>query len=330
MHNRQVSRRFLRACPLGGRAGRSAAIALAGLIGTVGLAGWFGSFGCASVARTATQVAQDTGYITSDQAQSLGRGIDAVEKTFQDITPEQEYYLGRAVAANLLQDNRPLDLAAANAYLNSVGQTLAMASDRPETFGGYHFLLLDSDQINAFAAPGGLILVTRGMVDLCESEDALAAVLAHEIGHVQAKHGLRAIKSSRLTSALTVLAAEGARQFGSQDLKQLVTDYAGSIGDITSTLVTNGYSRSLEKEADEAAVVILERVGYDPRALMEMLQAMDGELEPGGLDFAKTHPDPQDRIREIQPLVQDAPSLQEPAVRQERFRRAMGGVLSES
>jgi predicted Zn-dependent protease len=286
--------------------------------------------GCASVARKATQVAQGGGYITQDQAQSLGRGIDAVEKTFQDITPEQEYYLGRAVAANLLQDSHPLDASAANAYLNTVGQTLAMASDRPETFGGYHFLLLDSDQINAFAAPGGLILVTRGMVGLCASEDALAAVLAHEIGHVQAKHGLRAIKSGRLTSALTVLAAEGASQFGSQDLKQLVADYAGSIGDITSTLVTNGYSRALEKEADEAAVAILERVGYNPRALADMLQAMDRELVPGGLDFAKTHPDPQDRIREIQPLVNQAPPLQEPAVRQQRFREAMGAVSSGS
>lgn len=285
---------------------------------------------CASVARKATQVAQDTGYISADQAQSLSRSIDAVEKTFQDITPEQEYYLGRAVAANILADYAPMDDAAANAYLNRVGQTLAMASDRPETFGGYHFLLVESDQINAFAAPGGLILVTRGMVGLCAGEDELAAVLAHEIGHVQAKHGLRAIKSSRLTSALGVLAAEGTRQFGSRQMQQLVADYSGSIGDITTTLVSNGYSRGLEKEADAAAAAILARVGYNPRALPAMLQAMDRRLQPGGPDFAKTHPDPQDRIAEIGPLLAQAGPLQEDPARAERFRTALGRVLGGS
>ncbi|MGD9546815.1 MAG: M48 family metallopeptidase [Candidatus Krumholzibacteriia bacterium] len=286
--------------------------------------------GCASVAKMATQVGQGTGAITEDQAQSLNRSIDAVEKTFTDITPEQEYYLGRAVAANLLTDQRALDDAAANAYLNRLGQTLAMASDRPETFGGYHFLLLDSDEINAFAAPGGLILVTRGMVRLCGTEDELAAVLAHEIGHIQGKHGLRAIKNSRLTGALTVLAAEGARQFGGQDLKNLVEAYEGSISDITGTLVTSGYSRGLEQEADRAAVAILERVGYDPHALVTMLTRMKERLEPGGLDFAKTHPDPGDRIADIKPLMTRAPAAAEPAARHRRFIGAVGGLLAGS
>ncbi len=75
-----------------------------------------------------------------------------------------------------------------------LGQSLVIFSDRPETFGGYHFLLLDSNEINAFAAPGGLILVTRGMLQCCANEDELAAVLAHEIAHVEKKHGLTAIK----------------------------------------------------------------------------------------------------------------------------------------
>jgi beta-barrel assembly-enhancing protease len=80
----------------------------------------------------------------------------------------------------------------------------------PETFGGYHFLILDSDEINAFAAPGGLIFVTRGMLRCCDSEDAVAAVLAHEVGHVQHQHGIQTIRKPALTSAFTILAAEGA------------------------------------------------------------------------------------------------------------------------
>ncbi len=206
--------------------------------------------GCASVSQVATDVAQDQGMIDEKEAASINRSVAAVEKSFEDLTPEQEYYIGRAVAATLLKTYPALDDARANAYLNQLGQTLALASDQPETFGGYHFLLLDTDEINAFACPGGLILVTRGLVRCCDAEDALAAVLAHEIGHVQGKHGLRAIKKSRLTSALTIIGAEGARTFGSEELAQLAEDLEGSVQDITQALVVGGYSRDLEKEAD--------------------------------------------------------------------------------
>ena len=279
--------------------------------------------GCAQMAKVGTQVAEHEGYISEEEASSINRGIDAVDKTFQDITPEQEYYIGRAVAANLLRGYRPLDDKGANRYLNLLGQTLAMASNRPETFGGYHFVILDSDEINAFAAPGGLILVTRGMIKLCTSEDALAAVLAHEIGHIEGKHGLRAIKNSRLTSALTILAAEGARNYGSEELQQLVDDYEGSIQDVTTTLVTSGYSRGLEEEADRSAVTILRRVGYNPRALLDMLAQMKARLRPGGLGFAKTHPDPQDRIDLVSPQLTSAPAVDPPGLRQQRFAAAM-------
>ena len=198
-----------------------------------------------------------------------------------------------------------------------------MASDRPETFGGYHFLMLDTDEINAFAAPGGLILISRGMVDLCQTEDELAAVLAHEIGHVVGKHGLRAIKNSRLTSALTILATEGARTFGGSDLKQLVTDYEASIDDITSTLVVSGYSRGLEEEADRIAITILERVGYNPKALPRMLGEMKKRLKPNGPGFARTHPDPQDRVDTMRPVLAGKPDPAEPQVRHDRFVAAV-------
>ncbi len=282
--------------------------------------------GCATMAKLGTEVARGTGAIDDEQADSLHRGIDAVEKTFQDITPEQEYFIGRAVAASLLESYAPLDNQAANEYLNTLGQTLAMASDRPETFGGYHFLLLDSDDINAFAAPGGLILITRGMFQLCDTEDALAAVLAHEIGHVTGRHGLRAIKNSRLTSALTILAAESARHLGSEELKQVVEDFESSISDVTNTLVTSGYSRGLEGEADLTAIKIMHTVGYNPTALVDMLTEMKSHLKPGGLDFAKTHPDPQDRIDEIKPALPGARPVNEPEVRHTRFQSIEDGL----
>jgi beta-barrel assembly-enhancing protease len=274
----------------------------------------------------ATQVGVATGKISQSQADSISRSSQAVGKTFEDITPEQEYYIGRAVAASVLTQYRPYNQAELNLYVNVVGQTLAQASNRPQTFGGYHFQVVESMEINAFAAPGGLIVVTRGMLRCCKTEDALAAVLAHEIAHVQNQDGLRAIKTSRLTSALTILAAEGAKQYSGGDLAQLTQAFEGSVGDVVNTLVVSGYSRGQEREADEAAIIILKRVGYNPYALVEMLTVMKSQLKAGGPGFGKTHPDPQDRINAIKTLAGSPGKTPAPAARQARFERALGSV----
>jgi beta-barrel assembly-enhancing protease len=284
------------------------------------------STGCSSIANIGATIGQATGTITSQQADSLKKTGAALEKTFQDITPEQEYYIGRAVAATVMDKYHPNSADKANEYLNTLGEVLAEASDRPETFGGYHFQILDSDDINAFAAPGGLIMVSKGMLKCCRSEDAVAAVLAHEVGHVQANHGLRAIKKGRLTSALTTLAVEGAKSLGPQQISELTTAFEGSISDITGTMMNSGYARSLERDADAAAVALMKKTGYDPRALVDMLQEMKKNLKPGGMDFAKTHPDPADRIKDIQKLLNAAPSTPAPAARQKRFEKAVAGM----
>jgi predicted Zn-dependent protease len=252
---------------------------------------------------------------------------EAVAKSFEDITPEQEYYVGRAVGANLLAQYPPLDAAAANSYLNLVGQSLAQVSDRPETFGGYHFLLLDSSEINAFAAPGGLIFVSRGLLACADSEDGVAAILAHEIGHVVKQHGLKAIKTARFKDAGLAIGKAAVEEYGSAELAKVTAAFSGTIDDITSTLVNSGYSRSAEKEADLAAVDILKRGGYDPNALVRMLEVMAGRLKPGGPGFAKTHPNPKDRITSIREVVPagGAPPAAPPA-RQSRYRAALGKI----
>src|SRR4029077_1325120 len=128
---------------------------------------------------------------------------------------------------------------------------------KPETFGGYHFLLLETDEVNAFAAPGGLILISRGMVRCCKSEDELVAVLAHEISHVDHQHGLKAIRKGRLTSALTTLGAAAGKSLGGAELAQVTQAFEGSITDITSTMMNSGYSRTTEFQADQGAIAIM-------------------------------------------------------------------------
>ena len=238
------------------------------------------------------------GTVISGAVSAVTVGMAAAEAQ-EDFTPEQEYYLGRAVGAQVLTMYQPLNIPEANGYLNVLGQTLALYSTKPQTFGGYHFLLLDSNDINAFAAPGGLIFVTRGLVQCCESEEALAAVLAHEIGHVQLEHGIKAIQGDRTTKVFQLAAEEGIRTFGPGELNALTDLFGDSIKDITSTMINNGYSREYEREADQAAVAILRGSGYDPGGLTAMLEVMGQRLRPGGSDFAKTHPSPAERVEEL-------------------------------
>lgn len=254
------------------------------------------------------------------------KSAPAVQKSFEDITPEQEYYIGRAVGATILAQYSPYTEPGPTEYLNLLGRTLAFASDRPETFGGYHFLVLDSQEINAFAAPGGLIFISRGLLACADSEDRVAAILAHEIAHVVEQHGLQAIKKSRVTSALTSVAIASAQTAGSGELAKLTTVFEDSIGDITATLVNSGYSRAFEKEADLMAVEILKRVGYDPNALVRMLEVMETRLEPGGRDFAKTHPEPEVRIAEIRKVLAEAPAPPVQTERQARYQAALGNL----
>jgi len=256
----------------------------------------------------------------------VGKAVKDIAKSFQDITPEEEYYLGRAVGATIVAQYKPYNNQEANYYLNLLGQILAQASDMPETFGGYHFLILDSDEINAFAAPGGLIFVTRGLLRCAKHEDALAAVLAHEIGHVQHKHGLQSIKKSRLSSALTTIAIKGIEAKTEGSLATLAGIFQDSITDITTTMVNNGYSRSFEREADKASVTILQRVGYDPNGLIDILRIMEERLDPNGKDFAKTHPSPASRIADIQEFIGDYVEVKTPEARQSRFEVALGSI----
>jgi len=284
--------------------------------------------GCAEVSEAGAGIAQAAGVLSPSEAQAVTRSAQAVEKSWQDLTPEQEYYIGRAVVAQVLQTYPPLDRPLSNEYLNLLGQSLAAFSKRPETFGGYHFLLLDSDEINAFAAPGGLILVTRGMLRCCRNEDELAAVLAHEICHVELKHGLSAIKQGRLTEAFTIIASESAKQMAGEELASLTEAFEGSVSDVVMTLTTSGYSRKQERAADAAAVELLQRAGYPAAAMITMLERMDERLaDSGGVGFAKTHPSAKSRADALRATISDA-GFAPDTVRQQRFSAAIQPAMS--
>ncbi len=259
-------------------------------------------------------------------------GLNATKQVmtnYKALTPKQEYWLGRSVGAMILGQYKPYPGAKANKYANLLGRTLAAASAMPETYAGYRFLILDSDDINALAAPGGFIFITKGLIRCCPHEEALAAVLAHEIGHIEKQHGLQAIKQARIHSALTGVAMEGLKEQAGEQMAQLLKSFEGSINDVFKTLVVAGYSRKAEAEADVAAVTILQRVGYPPSGLVDMLMAMEDRLDPKGTDFARTHPSPINRYKMLKRTAPfEYQEVQTTPARKARFQDALGEILS--
>lgn len=279
-----------------------------------------------AVTGVGADIAAATGAITSKQAESIKKSSQAASQAFEEFTPENEYYIGRTIAANILSKYKAYQNMDPNQYINLVGQTVARASDKPETFKGYHFLILETDEINAFAAPGGLILVSRGLLRCCKSEDALASVLAHEVGHVQLGHGMSAIRGSRYTSLGKIAGVELAKNLGGEQLAQAAEIFDGSVGDIMKKMVDNGYQSSQEYDADNAAVTIVKRVGYNPTALKDMLEQMEKQLGSRSGGFGKTHPTPHNRLQNIEPLLKGFGSVKEPNVRKARFSNIMRGI----
>ena len=155
-----------------------------------------------------------------------------------------------------------------------------------------------------------------------------AAVLAHEIAHVELKHGMQAIKTSRLTSATSLLASEGAKNMGSSQFHELTNLFGESIQDSVAKLVDTGYSRATEVEADRLAVQFLESSGYQPAALISLLESMDKTgRSAGDIGFFKTHPAPLDRIHEIRVATPNpATSAHPSAINPQRYLAAMKDV----
>ena len=255
-----------------------------------------------TVAQVGAAVGQATGVIDEKTAGAIVRSGEAIGKAFEEITPEQEYYIGRAVGANILANYKLQDRAALVVYVNKICNALIIHSPRPEIFNGYHVNILDSDEINAFATPGGHIFITRGLIASATSEDTLAAVIAHEIGHIQLQHGLKAIKNNRITQAILVTGTSAAGAVG-YDLSEMVGVFNESINEIITTMVTNGYSQTQEFEADTMAMELLAVAGYEPSSLVEVLRVLEKNQvsHPGG--FNKTHPSPAQRITNAQKTV---------------------------
>ena len=268
------------------------------------------------------QAAGAAGVLDQNAADAISVSSRAIGSAAEEITPEQEYYIGRAVAANILSNYRILNGSPAmTAYLNRICAAITINSPRPDVFNGYHVAILDSNEINAFATSGGHIFVTRGLINAAKSEDALAGVIAHEIAHIQLQHSIRAIRTSRITQALMVTGVSTAGAAAGMSVNELTDVFNESVGEIVSTLVSNGYSQNQEFEADNTALRLLASAGYSPSGLIDMLRELRS-VQTGSVGFGKTHPTPAQRITNAQKTVGNYRVTDTRSYRQSRFTLA--------
>jgi predicted Zn-dependent protease len=234
------------------------------------------------------------GPISTEDVLKAGTAVAASQR---DFTPEEERQLGRVVAARVLGTYPLWEDSARTRYLNLVGQVVARQVGRPGTV--WRFALLDTDTVNAFSCPGGYVFVTRGLFQACRSEAELAAVLAHECGHVAGRHVLNEIRRANLISAGVSILADHAGGGGlTADLMQKIGEKGAEV------LINRGMSRKDEFDADARGCRIARGAGYATRPYAEFLLRLETRMgaESGGAlaSLARTHPRPVDRLKELQ------------------------------
>ncbi|MDR2731374.1 MAG: M48 family metalloprotease [Treponema sp.] len=259
------------------------------------------------------------GQWNREQVNSLFSELDRSFKGEEPLTPEDEYYLGRAVAASILAVYKPYtENSGLTNYLNLICQALVINSDRPAVFNSYRVMVLDSGEPNAFSTPGGHIFITKGLLDIVTSEDALAGIIAHELAHVMLKHGLKIIDDMKIVSEADIMARQARAFAGNSGTK--ILSFRDSVNEIFNSMIKSGYSQPQEYEADTLALKLLADAGYPPGGLLEILDTLK-TVRDGGIN--STHPSPARRIANIERLIFPRGAPDNRSFRQERFRKIM-------
>lgn len=215
------------------------------------------------------------------------------EQLVQDLKDEQD--VGRQMAAKLAGTMGVFDSdEKLTRYLNLVGRTVAERANRPEI--SYHFALLKTEDINAFATPGGYVFVTMGLLHLLASESELAGILGHEIAHITEKHMYKEIMPKRNISAGETI---------TRILSRGRSDLGFSIGKIVNNglaiLLEKGLGPEKEQEADSDGIMFASAAGYEPLALEQFLKRLAARSTPDKL--SKTHPPFPERLRVLHEFI---------------------------
>ena len=200
-----------------------------------------------------------------------------------DYTSQDKYEIGTEVAANILGTYKIYHNENLYIYLNSICNTIGINADKVNPYKGYSIGVLDTNVINAFATPGGHILISRGMLKSANSEDELAAIIAHEISHIQLEHSIKAIKKNTRTqnagkfATMTYAYLKSLQGNKSEQDINLIKQSGVLITSISTELINTGYSKNSEYNADKMAIYLLEKTGYNPNSMITMLENLKKE-----------------------------------------------------
>jgi len=182
------------------------------------------------------------------------------ERDFVLMSEEAELEMGRKYYSQILQSQALYQDPKIQSYVQSIGDSLAELSHRSDLI--YRFTVLDSPDVNAFALPGGYIFINRGLMVYLSSEEELAAVLGHEIGHVTARHSVRQISQAQV---LSIISYAVAREAGSA---------AGDLTNIASGALVAGYGRDMELQADSLGAEYMAKQGYSALGMIDTISVL--------------------------------------------------------
>lgn len=205
------------------------------------------------------------------------------------ISTNEEISIGQKMSTQVESDEKVMPDTEVQDYVNGVGQKIAHVSDRKDL--PFHFKVLESKEINAFATPGGYIYVYSGLLKILDDEAELAGVLSHEISHVVARHGVKKLQQVLGVQVVLSIALGSSSQL-SQDL------VSTSIG-----IILQGYSRDNEFEADQFGTFYMEKAGYNPEGMAELLGKLDklSAKEPTFFEkLSASHPPTKERIARVE------------------------------
>ncbi|WP_242919420.1 M48 family metallopeptidase [Pontibacter liquoris] len=225
------------------------------------------------------------------------------QKQHVDMTVQQEIALGLQAAPEMTQQYGGLhpDQQAA-AKVKEVGQRLVQSTDVKASPYDFDFhLLADEETVNAFALPGGQVFITAGLLKRLSTEGQLAGVLGHEIGHVVARHSAQQLAKSKLTQGLT-----GAAAIATYDPSDPASRTGAIAAAMVGKMVNMRYGRQDELESDRLSVRLTGEAGYDPRAMIEVMKVLEqASGGAGGPEFMQTHPNPGNRVAEIERAIKE-------------------------
>ena len=258
----------------------------------------------------------------------LGSLFSTFKQAVKPADQDQELAIGRDAAATLLGASKPIKQEQVQQYVNKVGLWVALQSDRPDL--PWRFAVVDSDDIDAFAAPGGFVFITRGLLLHMHNEAELAGVLGHEISHVVLKHHLNALQRGARMDLLGQAAQYELQQNGHDS--QLDQQLMDKVSSAARTLYSRGLDKDDELAADRMGVVLAARAGYDPYGLLAVLQTLESvDPKSGSMQLLlATHPAPADRIAALSAAM-DAGHMDKygsQAEGQERFEKVVKTLVA--